>query len=77
MGGLSFQIFFAWKVSQYRVLSGEYSGNNSALQLRPKNSASDSATCLSVLALVALDTNFLSMYSLFRKHSNEQQYHMN
>ena len=65
------------KISQYRVLPGEYSGNNSSLQVRPINSAFDSATCVSVLALVALDTNFLSMYSLFRKHTNEQQYHMN
>lgn len=52
------------KKSQYRVLSGEYSGYNSSLQLRPISSASDSATCLSVLALVALDKNFLSMYSI-------------
>jgi hypothetical protein len=56
-----------WKLIQYRVLSGEYNGNNSSLQLRPINSPSDSATCLSVLALVALDTHFLSMYCIQKR----------
>ena len=43
---LSFQVFYGLKWSLYRVLSGEYSGNNCSFQLGSINSASYSATYL-------------------------------